>query len=157
MQITVNRQPHTVPVQWQQEKLLHVLRELVGLVGSKFGCGMAQCGACTVWLDGAPVRSCVTPVAAVGARAVTTIEGLAPSNETLHPVQRAWMAHQVPQCGYCQAGQIMAAAALLRDMPAPTDAQIDAAMAGHLCRCGTQHRVRAAIRSLAAAGAGASS
>ncbi|MCZ4312227.1 (2Fe-2S)-binding protein [Comamonadaceae bacterium G21597-S1] len=153
MQITVNRQPHTVPVPWQQETLLHVLRESFGLVGSKFGCGMAQCGACTVWLDGAPVRSCVTPVAAVGARAVTTIEGLAPSGEALHPVQRAWLAHQVPQCGYCQAGQIMAAAALLRDTPVPTDAQIDAAMAGHLCRCGTQHRVRAAIRSLAAPGA----
>ena len=154
MQITVNRQPHTVPAHWQQESLLHVLRESFGLVGSKFGCGMAQCGACTVWLDGAPVRSCVTPVAAVGARAVTTIEGLAPSgDQALHPVQRAWLAHQVPQCGYCQAGQIMAAAALLRDTPAPTDAQIDAAMAGHLCRCGTQHRVRAAIRSLAAPGA----
>ncbi len=153
MEITVNRQQRTVPAQWQQETLLHVLRESFGLVGSKFGCGMAQCGACTVWLDGAPVRSCVTPVAAVGARAVTTIEGLAPSGDALHPAQRAWLAHQVAQCGYCQAGQIMAAAALLRDTPAPTDAQVDAAMSGHLCRCGTQHRVRVAIRSLAAGAA----
>jgi isoquinoline 1-oxidoreductase subunit alpha len=150
MQITINREARTVPETWQQESLLHVLREALGLVGSKFGCGAAQCGACTVWLDGAPVRSCVLPVSAVGTRAVTTIEGLAPSDGELHPVQRAWLVHQVPQCGYCQAGQIMAAAALLRDTPAPTDAQIDAALAGHLCRCGTQHRVRMAIHALAA-------
>lgn len=148
MQITVNETTRTVPAPWQQEALLHVLREVFGLVGSKFGCGAGQCGACTVWLDGEPVRSCVMPVAAVGARAVTTIEGLA-QGQNLHPMQQAWLDHQVPQCGYCQAGQIMAAAALLTRLPRPTDAQIDAAMDGHLCRCGTQHRARVAIKSVA--------
>lgn len=152
MQITVNGQMREVPAPWRQESLLQVLREPFGLVGSKYGCGAGQCGACTVWLDGEPVRSCVLPVSAVGSRAVTTIEGLAPSEHgALHPVQQAWLEHRVPQCGYCQAGQIMAAAALLRHTPAPSDAQIDAAMQGHLCRCGTQHRVRLAIRALAGA------
>lgn len=148
MQITVNQQSRIVPGPWQQESLLHVLREVFGLVGSKFGCGVGQCGACTVWLDGEPVRSCVLPVSSVGTRGVTTIEGLA-QGERLHPVQQAWLEHQVPQCGYCQAGQIMAAAALLKRLPKPTDAQIDAALDGHLCRCGTQHRVRIAIKSVA--------
>jgi isoquinoline 1-oxidoreductase subunit alpha len=128
--------------------LLWVLRDTLGLTGTKFGCGMALCGACTVHLDGAPVRSCVTPLSAVGTRRITTIEGL--SNDSSHPVQRAWIELQVPQCGYCQSGQIMSAAALLAQTPAPTDAQIDAAMSGNICRCGTYQRIRAAIHRAAA-------
>jgi aerobic-type carbon monoxide dehydrogenase small subunit (CoxS/CutS family) len=123
--------------------LLWVLRDLVGLPGTKFGCGMAQCGACTVHLDGKPVRSCVTPVSSVGARKVTTIEGLSP--DASHPVQRAWAEADVVQCGYCQSGQIMTAVALLEAKPDPTDADIDAAMSGNVCRCGTYVRVRDAI------------
>jgi aerobic-type carbon monoxide dehydrogenase small subunit (CoxS/CutS family) len=123
--------------------LLWVLRDLVGLTGTKFGCGMAQCGACTVHLDGKPVRACTTPVAAVGARKVTTIEGLSP--DASHAVQRAWAEADVVQCGYCQSGQIMSAAALIERTPTPTDADIDAAMAGNICRCGTYPRVREAI------------
>jgi isoquinoline 1-oxidoreductase subunit alpha len=128
--------------------LLWVLRDTLGLTGTKFGCGMALCGACTVHLDGAPVRSCVTPLSAVGTRRITTIEGL--SDDSSHPVQRAWIELQVPQCGYCQSGQIMSAAALLAQTPAPTDAQIDAAMSGNICRCGTYQRIRAAIHRAAA-------
>jgi isoquinoline 1-oxidoreductase subunit alpha len=124
--------------------LLWVLRDQLGLVGSKFGCGVGQCGACTVHVEGQPVRSCLTPVAAVGSAAVTTIEGLDPSGE--HPVQRAWREIDVPQCGYCQAGQMMAAAALLQRSPTPSDEEIDAALAGHLCRCGTYVRIRAAVK-----------
>ncbi len=124
--------------------LLWVLRDLLGLTGTKYGCGMAQCGACTVHLDGEQVRSCVLPVSAVGARKVTTIEGLGAAG--LHVVQRAWVEADVVQCGYCQPGQIMAAAALLRARPQPTDAEIDAALAGNLCRCGTYQRIRAAVR-----------
>ena len=123
--------------------LLWVLRDLLGLVGTKYGCGMAQCGACTVHLDGHPVRSCVTPVGAVGRRAVTTIEGLSPTGS--HVVQRAWTEADVVQCGYCQSGQIMTAVALLASKPDPGDDDIDAAMSGHICRCGTYQRVREAI------------
>jgi isoquinoline 1-oxidoreductase alpha subunit len=128
--------------------LLWVLRDLLGYTGVKFGCGMAQCGACTVHLDGKPTRSCVTPVEAVGARKVTTIEGL--SADGTHPVQQAWAEVDVVQCGYCQSGQIMSAAALLKANPNPTDADIDAAMAGNICRCGTYQRVREAIHKAAA-------
>lgn len=123
--------------------LLWVLRDLLGLPGTKFGCGAAQCGACTVHLDGRPTRACVTPVATVGDRKVTTIEGLSPDGS--HVVQRAWAEADVVQCGYCQSGQIMTAVALLEKKPAPSDADIDAAMAGNICRCGTYPRVRAAI------------
>ena len=127
--------------------LLWVLREIAGLTGTKYGCGMALCGACTVHLEGAPVRSCVTPVAAASGKRVTTIEGL--SSDNSHPVQRAWIELDVPQCGYCQSGQIMSAAALLAQNPQPTDADIDAAMAGNICRCGTYQRIRAAIHRAA--------
>ena len=130
--------------------LLWVLRDTLGLTGTKFGCGMALCGACTVHLDGEPVRSCVTPVSAVAGNAVTTIEGLAA--KVLHPVQTAWIAEDVPQCGYCQSGQIMCAAALLGKRPAPTDAEIAEAMSGVLCRCGTYQRIRRAIHRAAALG-----
>jgi isoquinoline 1-oxidoreductase subunit alpha len=123
--------------------LLWVLRDLVGLAGTKYGCGMAQCGACTVHIDGKPVRSCVTPVSSVGARKVTTIEGI--SADGTHPVQRAWTEADVVQCGYCQSGQIMTAVALLDKNPRPSDDDIDAAMSGNICRCGTYQRVREAI------------
>jgi aerobic-type carbon monoxide dehydrogenase small subunit (CoxS/CutS family) len=129
--------------------LLWVLRDSLGLVGTKFGCGMALCGACTVHVDGDPVRACSTPVSSVAGKTITTIEGLAPSPDKLHPLQQAWIDHDVPQCGYCQAGQLMSAAALLAHTPKPTDADIDTAMAGNICRCGTYQRVRAAIHSAA--------
>jgi isoquinoline 1-oxidoreductase alpha subunit len=127
--------------------LLWVLRDLLGLTGTKYGCGIAQCGACTVHLDGEAVRACVLPAGAVGARAVTTIEGLSPDGT--HPVQRAWVEADVVQCGYCQPGQVMSCAALLKSTPAPSDVEIDRAMAGNLCRCGTYHRIRAAVRRAA--------
>ena len=127
--------------------LLWVLRDVLDLKGTKFGCGVAQCGACTVHLKGSPIRSCVTPVAAVQGAEITTIEGLSPDGT--HPVQRAWEALDVPQCGYCQAGQLMAAAALLAKTPKPTDADIDAAMSGNICRCATYLRIRQAIRAAA--------
>ena len=130
--------------------LLWVLRESLGLTGTKYGCGMAQCGACTVHLDGEAVRSCITPVSAVTGKKVVTIEGL--SADGSHPVQRAWVEEQVPQCGYCQSGQIMQAAALLRGMPKPTDSDIDTAMAGSVCRCGTYQRIRQAIHRAAGEG-----
>jgi len=131
--------------------LLWALRDRLGLTGTKFGCGMALCGACTVHLDGVAVRSCVTPVSAVGRRAVTTIEGLSPDGS--HPVQAAWKEHAVPQCGYCQTGQIMTAAAYLKGAAAePTDDEIDAAMGGNVCRCGTYQRIRAAIKQAAQEG-----
>jgi isoquinoline 1-oxidoreductase alpha subunit len=129
--------------------LLWVLREQVGLTGTKYGCGVAQCGACTVHIDGAATRSCVLPVSAVEGKKVTTIEGLA-AGGTLHKVQKAWLENDVPQCGYCQSGMIMAAAALLKDKPKPTDADIDAAMT-NICRCGTFQQVREAIHSAAKA------
>ena len=145
--LTVNGRQHRIDVP-PDTPLLWAIREGVGLTGTKYGCGMAQCGACTVHLDGQPVRSCVTPVAAVDGRAVTTIEGVGGAG--LHPVQQAWIAEEVPQCGYCQAGQIMSAIALLAANPSPTDADIDAAMVGNICRCGTYQRIRAAIHRAAA-------
>ena len=128
--------------------LLWVLRDVLGLTGTKYGCGMALCGACTVHLEGLPVRSCVTPVSAASGKRVTTIEGLSPDNS--HPLQRAWIELDVPQCGYCQSGQIMSAAALLAQTVQPSDAEIDAAMGGNICRCGTYQRIRAAIHRAAA-------
>ena len=127
--------------------LLWVLRDVVGLTGTKFGCGMAQCGACTVHLDGQPVRSCITPLSDVGARKVTTIEGL--SADSTHPVQQAWVELQVPQCGYCQSGQIMSAVALLEKNASPSDAEINTAMKGNICRCGTYQRIHAAVHRAA--------
>ena len=134
--------------------LLWVLRDVVGLTGTKFGCGMGLCGACTVHLDGQPVRSCSTPVKSVAGKRVTTIEGLSPNGT--HAVQRAWMEIDVPQCGYCQSGQVMSAAALLARKPKPTDADIDEAMRGNLCRCGTYQSVRAAVHRAAAMNGGRS-
>ncbi|WP_159473136.1 (2Fe-2S)-binding protein [Dyadobacter sp. 3J3] len=131
----------------EETPLLWVLRDNLGLTGTKFGCGIAQCGACTVHLDGEAVRSCVLPVSAVGKRKVTTIEGLSEKGD--HPVQKAWEEIDVPQCGYCQAGQIMTAAAFLKKNPKPTDAQIVETMSGNICRCGTYHRIREAVKSAA--------
>lgn len=131
--------------------LLWVIRDYVGLKGTKFGCGIAQCGACTVHLNGRPIRSCVTPAQAAVGREVTTIEGLGGGGIGLHPVQQAWIDEQVPQCGYCQSGQIMSAAALLERNPAPNDAAIDQAMAGIICRCGTYPRIRKGIKRAARA------
>ncbi len=127
--------------------LLWILRDVLNLTGTKYACGIGQCGACTVHLDGAAVRSCMTPVGSVGDRAVTTIEGLSPDGS--HPVQAAWIAENVAQCGYCQSGQVMSAAALLATRRAPSDAEIDAAMSGNLCRCGTYDRIRRAIHRAA--------
>ncbi len=127
--------------------LLWVIRDFVGLTGTKFGCGIAQCGACTVHLDGNPIRSCSFPVAAAAGKKITTIEGI--SENIDHAIQKAWIELQVPQCGYCQSGQIMSAVALLKHKPSPTDADIDAAMQGNLCRCGTYQRVRTAIHRAA--------
>lgn len=141
----INGQAHDVDVAGETP-LLWVLRDSLGLVGTKFGCGIGQCGACTIHLNGEPARACLTPVAAVGQRRVTTIEGLAASDGTLHPVQQAWCDLDVPQCGYCQAGQIMSAVALLRMHPTPDEHEIDDAMAGNLCRCATYYRIRAAIK-----------
>jgi isoquinoline 1-oxidoreductase alpha subunit len=127
--------------------ILWVLRDHLGMTGTKFGCGMALCGACTVHLDGAPIRSCVTPLAAAEGRRITTVEGLSPDRG--HALQRAWLELDVPQCGYCQSGQLMSAAALLASNPAPTDADIDAAMSGNICRCGTYPRIRKAVHRAA--------
>jgi isoquinoline 1-oxidoreductase alpha subunit len=146
--LSINNQPHTVDVD-PQMPLLWVIRDVAGLTGTKFGCGMAQCGACTIHLDGTAVRSCVLPVSAVAGKKITTIEGL--SSDRSHPVQKAWIEHQVPQCGYCQSGQIMSAVALLKENPKPTDTDIDAAMQGNICRCGTYPRIRKAIHSAASA------
>lgn len=134
---TVDVNPNT-PVLW-------VLRDHLDLVGTKFGCGIAQCGACTVHLDGKATRSCVLPVSAVGDQEITTIEGLSENGD--HPVQKAWLEHDVPQCGYCQAGQLMSAAALLNENPTPTDEQIETAMNGNICRCGTYLRIKAAVKT----------
>jgi aerobic-type carbon monoxide dehydrogenase small subunit (CoxS/CutS family) len=140
---TLNGASHTVDVV-PEMPLLWALRDVIGLTGTKFGCGMSLCGACTVHLDGQPIRSCSTPMKSVAGRRVVTIEGLSPNGT--HPVQRAWMETDVPQCGYCQSGQVMSAAALLARTPKPSDAQIDEAMRGNLCRCGTYQSVRKAIR-----------
>lgn len=131
--------------------LLWVIREQLKLTGTKFGCGIAQCGACTVHVDGTPVRSCSYPVALAEGAEITTIEAIAPAEGKLHAVQQAWIGHQVPQCGYCQSGQIMSAVALLRDVPDPTDDDIDSAMRGNICRCGAYGRIRDAIKSAAKA------
>jgi aerobic-type carbon monoxide dehydrogenase small subunit (CoxS/CutS family) len=145
-ELSINGRAQSVDVA-PETPLLWVIRDTLGLTGTKFGCGMAQCGACTVHLDGEAVRSCSTPVSAVGSKKVTTIEGL--SADGSHPVQSAWVAEQVPQCGYCQSGQIMQAAALLAKTPSPSDSEIDAAMAGNICRCGTYQRIRTAIHRAA--------
>lgn len=146
MRLTVNNQPIEIDAD-PEMPLLWALRDLAGIKGPKFGCGIAACGACTVLVDGAPVRSCSLPVGAVDG-AVTTIEGL-PDGDTLHVVQQAWMEMEVPQCGYCQAGQIMSAVALLEEIDEPTDSDIDDAMSGNLCRCGTYPKIRAAIKQAA--------
>jgi isoquinoline 1-oxidoreductase alpha subunit len=145
--LTVNGTPRQLDVV-PEMPLLWALRETLELTGTKYGCGMALCGACTVHVDGTPARACVTPVSAVAGKQVTTIEGL--SAKTDHPVQRAWMELDVPQCGFCQSGQLMSAAALLAQNKTPTDQDIDAAMAGNICRCGTYQRIRAAIHRAAA-------
>jgi len=147
--VNVNGQSKTVDVP-PDTPLLWALRDGLDLKGTKFGCGMSLCGACTVHLDGEPVRSCQLPISSVGDKKITTIEGLSPDGS--HPLQKAWHELDVPQCGYCQAGQIMTAAALLRRKPNPTDADIDAAMAGNLCRCATYVRIREGIKKAAAAG-----
>jgi len=146
MQLNVNGTAREVDAP-EDMPLLWVLRDLLGLTGTKFGCGMAQCGACTVHLEGQAVRSCVTPVSAVGNRMITTIEGLSPDGS--HPVQKAWATVDVVQCGYCQPGQIMSAAALLAQNSNPTDEEIDLAMAGNICRCGAYQRIREAVRQAA--------
>ncbi len=154
MNIMVNGQAQRVPDGWENETLLAVLRDGLGLVGSKYGCGVGLCGACAVLIDGEATRSCVLPVASVGDRRVTTIEGLA-DGDRLHPLQQAWLDERVPQCGYCQSGQIIAAHALLIRHPRPDDAQITAALDGQLCRCGTQQRICAAVKRAAAVAASA--
>jgi isoquinoline 1-oxidoreductase subunit alpha len=151
MRLRVNGEVREVDVPGDMP-LLWVLRDVLGLTGTKFGCGMAQCGACTVHVGDGPARSCVLPVSAVGDRPVTTIEGL--SQDGSHPVQRAWVDEDVVQCGYCQPGQIMAAAALLKARPRPTDGEIDAALSGNVCRCGTYQRIRAAVHRAAELGKG---
>ncbi|MEM6348143.1 MAG: (2Fe-2S)-binding protein [Bacteroidota bacterium] len=130
--------------------LLWVIREQIGLTGTKFGCGMAQCGACTIHLEGQPIRSCVTPLAAAKGKAITTIEGIKDEQGLLHAVQEAWIEEQVPQCGYCQSGQIMSAVALLNDNPNPSEEEIDQAMKGNICRCGTYPRIKRGIQKAAA-------
>lgn len=142
--LSINNKVHTITGDAKMP-LLWAIRDLVGLTGTKYGCGIAQCGACTVHLDGVPVRSCSIPVSAIGQKKITTIEGL--SDDNSHTVQQAWIAEQVPQCGYCQSGQIMAASALLKRNSTPTDSEIDAAMQGHICRCGTYPRIRKAIKT----------
>ena len=146
--LSVNGKRHDLDVS-PDMPLLWVIREAVGLTGTKFGCGLGQCGACTVHLDGVAVRSCSIPVSQASGKKVTTIEGLSP--DSTHPLQVAWVAEQVPQCGYCQSGQIMSAAALLSKTPKPTDEDIDKAMQGNICRCGTYQRIRRAIHRAARA------
>lgn len=145
--LNVNKKTYTLDVA-PDMPLLWVIRDYVDLTGTKFGCGIAQCGACTVHVNGSPVRSCSFPVAAAAGKNITTIEGL-DENKIGQAVQKAWIELQVPQCGYCQSGQIMSATALLKNKPKPTDADIDAAMQGNLCRCGTYHRIRSAIHRAA--------
>ena len=149
MAISFNLNGSTVSVQAEPDTpLLWVIRDEVGLTGTKFGCGAALCGACTVHLNGTPIRSCQTPVSAVAGKKVATVESL--SADSSHPLQKAWVKHQVPQCGYCQSGQLMSAAALLSKNKNPSDADIDNAMSGNLCRCSTYNRIRAAIKDAAA-------
>jgi isoquinoline 1-oxidoreductase alpha subunit len=145
--LTINKTAYTIDSD-PKMPLLWAIRDLVGLTGTKFGCGIAQCGACTVHLGGVPVRSCSIPVSAAASKEITTIEGI--SSDNSHPVQQAWIQEQVPQCGYCQSGQIMAATALLAKTPNPTDKDIDTAMQGHICRCGTYPRIRKAIKTASA-------
>ncbi len=147
--LTVNSRAHSVDVP-DDMPLLWVLRDVLGMTGTKFGCGIAQCGACTVHVDGAPVRSCLLPASLAADKSITTIEAIGATPEGAR-VQKAWLDHEVVQCGYCQSGQIMAAAALLRATPKPTDADIDQAMAGNICRCATYVRIRAAIHAAAEA------
>ena len=147
MSISINGEPYTFEVEDPNMPLLWVLRDLLGLTGTKFGCGVGLCGACTVHLDGTPTHSCLIPVTAIGNKSVTTIEGL--SQDRSHPLQRAWITEEVPQCGYCQSGQLMTAAALLAKNPAPTDKDIDATLSGNLCRCGTYQRIRRAMHRAA--------
>lgn len=142
----LNDKPVSVDVE-PDMPLLWVIRDVLQFTGTKFGCGIAQCGACTVHLDGQPIRSCVMPVSAIAGKSVTTIEGL--SKDASHPVQQAWLEHNVPQCGYCQSGQIMSAAALLATNAAPTDEEINNHMQGNICRCGTYPRIKAAIKTAA--------
>jgi isoquinoline 1-oxidoreductase alpha subunit len=142
--LIINNKTYTVDAD-PKMPLLWAIRDFIGLTGTKYGCGISQCGACTVYLNGKPVRSCSLPVSAVANKEITTIEGLSDNNS--HPVQQAWIAEQVPQCGYCQSGQIMAAAALLKNNAHPTDKDIDAAMQSHLCRCGAYPRIRKAIKT----------
>lgn len=144
--LSVNKKTYEVDVE-AETPLLWVLRDNIGLTGTKFGCGIAQCGVCTVHVDGKPVRACTTPASSAVGHEITTIEGLSENNE--HPVQQAWIENTVPQCGYCQSGQIMSAVALLANNDSPSDSQIDSAMAGNLCRCGTYLRVRKAIHRAA--------
>ena len=144
--LTVNGKPYTVDVA-PEMPLLWVIRDVIGLTGTKFGCGLSQCGACTVHLEGNAIRSCSTPASLAAGKKVTTIEGLSPNSS--HALQVAWIAEQVPQCGYCQSGQLMSAAALLAKTPKPTDAQIDTAMNGNICRCGTYQRIHRAIKRAA--------
>ena len=147
--LRVNGRPYDFDAE-PDTPLLWILRDVIGLTGTKFGCGMAVCGACTVHVDGEPIHSCITPVSAVGDREVTTIEGLSPQG--LNAIQKAWIAEEVPQCGYCQSGQVMSAAALLASNADPSDADIDAAMTGNICRCGTYDRIRRAIHRAAREG-----
>ncbi|HTJ49380.1 MAG TPA: (2Fe-2S)-binding protein [Cyclobacteriaceae bacterium] len=142
--LTINSKNYTIDVD-PKMPLLWAIRDFVGLTGTKYGCGIAQCGACTVHLNGTPVRSCSLPVSVAVSKEITTIEGISTDNS--HPVQQAWIAEQVPQCGYCQSGQIMAASALLKKNATPSDKDIDAAMQGHICRCGTYPRIRKAIKT----------
>ena len=146
IRLTVNGKAHAVQVA-PDTPLLWVIRDTLGLKGTKFGCGIAECGACTVLLDGEAIRSCITPVKEAAGHRITTIEGL--SADGGHPLQKAWVSEEVPQCGYCQSGQLMAGAALLAKKPKPTDADIDEAMSGILCRCGTYQRIRRAIHAAA--------
>lgn len=145
IEFTVNGEPVSVEAD-PAMPILWVIREKLGMTGTKFGCGIAQCGACTVHLDGQPIRSCSTPVSEAAGKVVTTIEGIAGPDGELTRLQQAWISEQVPQCGYCQSGQLMSATALLRDNPNPSDADIDAAMSGNICRCGTYTRIRRAIK-----------
>jgi len=149
--LNINGREHALDGVDGDTPLLWVLRDELRLVGAKYGCGIAQCGSCTVLLDGEPVRSCALPASAAAGRAVRTVEGLAATDGTLHPLQEAWIREDVAQCGYCQSGQIMSAVALLEANPAPTDADIDRALDGNLCRCGTYLRIRRAIHAAAAA------